>query len=66
MEFFLNGIKVKFPNAITISALLKNLEIEVDKVAVERNLEIVDSAAFASTKIMDDDRIEIVQFVGGG
>ena len=37
-----------------------------EKVAVERNLEIVPRSLFASTVLCDGDRIEIVAFVGGG
>lgn len=35
-------------------------------VAIERNLEIVPKSEHASTILEDGDRIEVVQFVGGG
>jgi sulfur carrier protein len=35
-------------------------------VAIERNLEIVPKSEHASTVLEDGDRIEVVQFVGGG
>jgi thiamine biosynthesis protein ThiS len=35
-------------------------------IAVERNREIVPKSAYAVTRLTDGDRIEIVQFVGGG
>ncbi|MEO0880716.1 MAG: sulfur carrier protein ThiS [Pseudomonadota bacterium] len=40
--------------------------MEPRKIAVERNLSIVPKSAFETTTIADGDRIEIVQFVGGG
>ena len=36
------------------------------KVAIERNLEIVPRSTFADVTLGNGDRIEIVQFVGGG
>ena len=35
-------------------------------IAIERNLEIVPKSEHASTVIEDGDKIEVVQFVGGG
>lgn len=52
--------------AATILALVEELGLDIRKVAVERNLEIVPRSLHASTAIMDGDRIEVVQFVGGG
>ena len=50
----------------TVLALVTELGLDVRKVAVERNLEIVPRSLHGSTAIMDGDRIEVVQFVGGG
>ncbi|MGQ3040633.1 MAG: sulfur carrier protein ThiS [Brevundimonas sp.] len=52
--------------AATILGLVEELGLDIRKVAVERNLEIVPRSLHASTAIMDGDRIEVVQFVGGG
>ncbi len=52
--------------AATILALVEELGLDVRKVAVERNLEIVPRSLHAGTPITDGDRIEVVQFVGGG
>jgi sulfur carrier protein len=35
-------------------------------VAVERNREIVPKSMYRATRLAEGDRIEIVQFVGGG
>lgn len=53
-------------SADTILALVEELGLDVRKVAVERNLEIVPRSLHAGTPIADGDRIEVVQFVGGG
>jgi sulfur carrier protein len=51
---------------LSILGLLEKLEIDPRRVAVELNLEILPKADYATTTLQDGDRIEIVQFVGGG
>lgn len=50
----------------TILDLVETLGLNPKKVAVERNLEIVPKSLHGATPIADGDRIEVVQFVGGG
>lgn len=52
--------------ATTVLALVEELGFDVRKVAVERNLAIVPKSLHAETRLEDGDRIELVQFVGGG
>lgn len=52
--------------ARTLLALVEELGLDPRKVAVERNLEIVPRSLHAGTELEDGDRIELVQFVGGG
>jgi thiamine biosynthesis protein ThiS len=52
--------------ATTILTLVQELGLDVRKVAVERNLEIVPRSLHAATPVAEGDRIEVVQFVGGG
>ena len=52
--------------ARTILALVEELGLDIRKVAVERNLEIVPRSLHGETALSDGDRIEVVQFVGGG
>ena len=52
--------------AQTVLALVEELGFDVRKVAVERNLAIVPRSLHAETALADGDRIELVQFVGGG
>ena len=51
---------------LTIQALLATLGLGDRPVAVERNALIVPRAEHASTKLADGDKLEVVQFVGGG
>ncbi|MFM6832604.1 MAG: sulfur carrier protein ThiS [Novosphingobium sp.] len=50
----------------SIADLVRSLELEPTKVAVERNGEIVPRSTLANVRIADGDVLEIVHFVGGG
>lgn len=50
----------------TVAALLEAQGFKPERVAVERNGEIVRRADFGTVTLADDDAIEIVHFVGGG
>lgn len=65
MRIHLNG-EDRDVAATTILALVGELGLDVRKVAVERNLEIVPRSLHATTPVAEGDRIEVVQFVGGG
>ena len=66
MNLYLNGELASAPADATVAALLEKLGLPQKGVAVERNREIVPKSAYALTKLSEGDRIEIVQFVGGG
>ena len=66
MQLMVNGEQRNFDPPMTVEKLLGEIGLDPRKVAVERNLEIVPKSLFGETAIADGDRIEIVQFVGGG
>jgi thiazole synthase len=51
---------------LTVDELLKHLSLDPAKVAVERNLEIVPKSTYRAVGLTEGDRLEIVQFIGGG
>ena len=51
---------------MSLLAFLQEQGYPTDKVAVERNGQIVPKAQFSSVTLMDSDQVEIVSFVGGG
>ncbi|MFY7835589.1 MAG: sulfur carrier protein ThiS [Novosphingobium sp.] len=53
-------------NPGSIADLVRSLELDPAKVAVERNGEIVPRSTLAQVAIADGDVLEIVHFVGGG
>ncbi len=62
----ING-KIKYINQdSTISLVLKNLKIPLNKVAIELNEEIIDKKKINKIKLNKNDKIEIVHFIGGG
>lgn len=65
MRLTVNG-EAREVAAATIEALVLELGLDPRKVAIERNLEIAPRSTYAATALSEDDRIEIVQFVGGG
>jgi len=62
----LNGDAYEVSGPLTVSELLVRLDIDPRRVAVEHNLVVLKRAAFDDTTINAGDRIEIVNFVGGG
>ncbi len=66
MDITVNGEERRFEGPMTVAGLLASLELQPRKIAVERNLEIVPKSLFEDTALSDGDKIEIVQFVGGG
>jgi thiamine biosynthesis protein ThiS len=66
MRLQLNGEPREFDAPMTVASLVERLGLDVRKIAVERNLEIVPRSTYASVALRDGDRLEIVNFVGGG
>ena len=66
MIIVLNGEKKDIPTGLTVKMLLEHLEIKPERVAVEINEEIVRKATYAEVLVRENDRVEVVQFMGGG
>ncbi len=61
-----NGEHKRVRAGITLSELAAQIGLVPEKVAVERNLEVVPRSTLASVVVEDGDELEIVHFVGGG
>jgi thiazole synthase len=66
MRLWVNGEVREAREGMSLHAFLETLALDPRKVAVERNLEIVPRSLFVQTLLGDEDRLEIVHFVGGG
>jgi sulfur carrier protein len=61
-----NGEARDIPEGLTVAALLAHLDMPFQRVAIERNLDILPRANWNSTSVQANDSFEIVHFVGGG
>ena len=66
MKLIINGEDRSLENVSSVTSLLQQLGLKADRVAIELNREIAARASWDSTHLKDGDRLEIVQFVGGG
>ncbi len=66
MNVTVNGDEKQIAEGTTIAGLLEFLELKSERLAVEVNRQIVRRTAWNSTVLAAGDRIEIVNFVGGG
>ena len=61
-----NGEPRRVPAGATIAKMLEELGINPQRVAVERNLEVVPRSSLGEVQVEDGDTFEVVHFVGGG
>lgn len=66
MKIFINGEERVLNRQMTISELLSELDLDVKKIAIEKDLEIVNPQEFAKVLLEEGSRLEIVHFIGGG
>jgi thiamine biosynthesis protein ThiS len=66
MTVTINGDRREIPDGLTVIALLDHLGMRKDRVAIERNLDVLPRAQWQETVVQPNDSFEIVQFVGGG
>ena len=62
----LNGAPFKIKTGSSINYLLDKLKISKEKVAVEINGVIAEKNKYSKIKISQNDKLEIVHFIGGG
>jgi sulfur carrier protein len=66
IALIINGEPRSFERDLTVAELIERLELASKRLALERNGEIVPRGSFASQRLADGDRLEIVVAVGGG
>jgi sulfur carrier protein len=66
MRLTVNGAPFETSDAETLTGLLGELAIEPGRVAVMVNESIIRRADYQSFRLKESDKIEIVNFVGGG
>jgi thiamine biosynthesis protein ThiS len=66
MKITINGEAREIPESVSVVAMLAHLELAAERVAIERNREILPRARWRETIVQPGDSYEIVHLVGGG
>ena len=66
MRVFINGESKEISGTPSLAELIDQLDLPATRIAIELNRAVVRRSEWSSTMLQDDDRIEIVHFVGGG
>ena len=62
----LNGKTVDLKEEISVEQLLKDYDLNPQKVVVEVNMEILDDEVYSTYLLKNEDAVEVISFVGGG
>ncbi|MEE2746681.1 MAG: sulfur carrier protein ThiS [Pseudomonadota bacterium] len=62
----LNGSPYQCIDSETLQDLVGELKLDIRKLAIEINLEIIPRSGYSSYILSDGDQVEIVHFIGGG
>ena len=62
----LNGKKISIKSKVTIYDLLKKFKLNNKKVAIEHNGIIISKINYRRKYLKDNDKLEVVYFIGGG
>ena len=62
----INGKLSSINDNLSLLNLINRLKIPLKKVAIELNQEIIDKNNLKTIKLKNNDKIEIVHFIGGG
>jgi len=66
LRVYVNGEAREFSSPLSLDQLITELDLPPARIAVELNRAVVRRNEWNTTELRDDDRIEIVHFVGGG
>lgn len=66
MRVYVNGEPREFSSPLSLAQLITELDLPPARIAVELNRDVVRRHDWSTTELSEDDRIEVVHFVGGG
>ena len=66
MKLIINGENLEFNDNLTLLEVINKLEIESKVMAVAVNTEVIKKESWNSFKLKESDRVELLNFVGGG
>lgn len=66
MQITINGENKTLSDELNLFQLLKQLDLPTERIAIELNKDVVRKKDWQDIKVSDQDKIEIIHFVGGG
>jgi len=66
MIIILNGKEEQVPKEITLYDFLKSKDADFDEIVVELNESVLETENYNKTILKENDRLEVLRFVGGG
>lgn len=66
MRVVVNGESREIPEGLSVAAMIEHLGMPLERVALERNLDVLPRTQWQETQVRQNDSFEIVHFVGGG
>lgn len=66
MKIYLNGKEEVLEKSISIADFLTSMDLEFEAVVVELNKTIVETVDYGNKILKENDRLEVLRFVGGG
>jgi thiamine biosynthesis protein ThiS len=66
LRVYVNGEVKELPGPLSLSELVAQLDLPAARIAVELNRNVIRRNDWSATMLDEDDRLEIVHFVGGG
>ena len=66
LSILVNGAETEIPKGFTVSDLVAEMGLANKRVAVERNLDIVPRSQHDAVVLENNDKIEVVEAIGGG
>ena len=66
MKLTINGQAMDVPDGLTVDTLLDHLNVKRQFTAVALNREVTPKSEYATTRLSEGDRVEIVRPMGGG
>ncbi|MGJ5702684.1 sulfur carrier protein ThiS [Staphylococcus equorum] len=66
MKCIINGDNFTFDKALSIQEVIQELDLDETRMIVEHNEQLIQREQFSQHKVTDEDRLELLEFVGGG
>ena len=66
VKLIINGLEKEFENGVSMVRIIEILQIEGKVMAAAVNMQIIKKENWEDFKPQENDKIELLQFVGGG